>query len=175
MPYLITKGLDGSAPPTLWPETYIFLSWAASMPHVQVSHGSKIPNILGSPKQTRIHLHSFIQWTFRASSPLRTCMHGFPYHLLPGSLSSPVKPLPYLSWLWSHHHMDNTEKPGCQLGMYHGPLNPHWQQLLIEVAFQKPKKTPHTLFTNGKLRWMRSCPEGTFPLLDYRSDLSLVT
>lgn len=90
------------------------------------------------------------------------------------SLSSPVKPSPYLSWFWSHHHMENTEKSGCQLGINHDPLNPHWQQLLIEVAFQKPKKTPHTLFTNWKLSWMRSCPEGTFPLLDCRSDLSLV-
>lgn len=46
----------------------------------QVSYSSGVPNILGSPRQYSLNLHSFTQW------PLWASMQGHPCHIWPLSL-----------------------------------------------------------------------------------------
>lgn len=80
------KGLDDSAFPALLTAVcFSPLSWLVPVPVCsspwQGSYGSGMSNILWSPRWSRLHIHSLMQWPLMQGLHCHTtcCVSGFPY------------------------------------------------------------------------------------------------
>lgn len=122
----------------------------------QVSHGSDISNILGSPRQSLLHLHSFTQWlSWRNTTATHLASADFLSQ--GGRFHNPY----FVSLI----RRPEAHGQSCQVLLLSGAGA--WASCLAFCFqwFPSLKVFFNSLFTSWKLSWMGSCPEVTIPFI----------